>query len=198
MQLQKGLKMAKNGIFWVATLTNLATLNFSKVIYYTHLTLFNNLLLECFENLLPSRRRCMYKTAITYRQTGVSIFYSNRYIHIYIKAQFCLRIYCAVAITLYRISKHIVDDTFIYWGLLISLYDTIKDETRVCIQSSSLFTCAKQIELMCNTTMKCNVWCSKWEKCALVEGKRNWIQLYFYETMIGLRILDKFRIILKF
>ena len=64
MQLQNVLKMAqhaKNGIFGVATLTNLATLKFSKVVYYTHLTFLNNLLLEFFENLLPSRRRCMYK-----------------------------------------------------------------------------------------------------------------------------------------
>ena len=66
MHVQNGLKMAqnaKNGIFGVATLATLATLKFSKVVYYTHLTFLNNLLLKFFENLLPSRRRCMYKMA---------------------------------------------------------------------------------------------------------------------------------------
>ncbi len=57
MHVQNGLKMAqnaKNGIFGVATL---ATLKFSNLALYIQLSMLYNLLLEFFENLLPSRRR---------------------------------------------------------------------------------------------------------------------------------------------
>ena len=78
MHVQNGLKMAqnaKNGIFGVATLATLATLKFSKVVYDIKLTLLNNPLLVLGQNLLRSRRRCMYKfvkfAAFTDSLTGV-------------------------------------------------------------------------------------------------------------------------------
>ena len=80
-------KNAKNGFFWVATLTTLATLKFSKVVYDIKLTLLNNPLLVLGQNILPSRRRCSYKfvkVAVTSYVRTCTFFHSNRYIYIYI------------------------------------------------------------------------------------------------------------------
>ena len=67
MHVQNGLKMAqnaKNGFIWVAILTNLATLKFSKVVYDIKLTFLYNLYLVLGQYLLPSWRRCRYKMAL--------------------------------------------------------------------------------------------------------------------------------------
>ena len=61
--------MPKLAFFQVATLTKVATLNFSKLCEYTLLTFLYNLLLVLDRYLFPSWRRCNYKFAMTHGRT---------------------------------------------------------------------------------------------------------------------------------
>ena len=74
MHAQNGLKMAKNGIFGVATLATLATLKFSNLALYIHPSMLYNPLLVLGRYLLRSRRRCSYKNAYANSLTGVYFF----------------------------------------------------------------------------------------------------------------------------
>ena len=70
----------------------MATLKFSKVCEYTHLTFLYNLLLVLGQYLLPFRRRCNYKFAMTHGRThGRTYFFIVIDIYIYICV--CVYIY---------------------------------------------------------------------------------------------------------